>query len=449
MQELLNELYKLIMQYKATKKERVMSQLTLTLVILAITIILFCIGKVPQGLCGIFCSIALLLTGILTPAEAFAGFSNSNVVIMFCMMIISAGLMRTNLMTKIVGLVQKIGGGSLTSIVVGFGLITILMSQFMNAFVAVACMLPFVSGMCEDMKVSKTKVVFPLACISLSWVFMFPVGMGISNIAQMNGYLEAFENPVRFGMWTLTLTRLPSAILTSLFCMLVLPKLCPDQSSEAVKDNLGQELKKSTLSKGKEILAYVISLGSILLMITNALHGIAAVNIAAAGAFLIVFLGVLPEKEAVKSVNWGMIFMFAGILPIATALTKTGASDVVANAIQTALGGTTNPWVINFAFGFTVFILTQFLSNTAMVTVFTPLALAICTQLNMNPIGIMGIIYIAATSSYLTPMATPGVPLAMGAAGYSFKDIVKMGLAPALLAILTGIIWCSIAFPAL
>ena len=426
-----------------------MSQLTITLIILVITIILFCTGKVPQGLCGIFCSVALLLTGVLTAGEAFAGFSNSNVAIMFCMMIISAGLMRTNLMNKIVGLVQKVGGGSLTSIVLGFGLITILMSQFMNAFVAVACMLPFITGMCADMKVSKTKVVFPIACISLAWVFMFPFGMGISNIAQMNGYLEAFENPTRFGMWTLTWTRLPSAIITTLFCIYVLPKLCPNESSEAVKDNVGREIQKSTLSKGKEILAYVISLGSILLMITNTFHKVPAVNIAAAGAFLIVFCGVLSEKEVVSSVNWGMIFMFAGILPIATALTKTGASDVVANAIQTALGGTTNPWVINFAFGMTVFILTQFLSNTAMVTVFTPLALAICTRLGMHPIGIMGIIYIAATSSYLTPMATPGVPLAMGAAGYSFKDVVKMGICPALISILSGIVWCSIAFPAL
>jgi anion transporter len=425
-----------------------MTQLVITLVILGITIVLFCTNKVPQGLCGLFCSVALLLTGVLTASEAFAGFSNSNVVIMFCMMIISAGLMKTHLMEKIVGLVQKVGGGSVTSVLVGFGLILILMSQFMNAFVAVACIIPFVTGMCDDMNIPRTKVMFPLTVISLVWVFMFPVGMGISNVAQMNGYLESFESTVRFGMWTLTWARLPVAIITTIFSIFVLPKLCPAESSVAVQQNLGREIEKSTISPKKEILAYVVSLGSILMMLTNSLHGIAPVNIAAAGAFLMVFLGVLPEKEAIKSVNWGMVFMFAGILPIATALTKTGASDVVGNAIQTVLGGTTSPWVINFAFGITVFILTQFLSNTAMVAVFMPLALLICTSLNLNPTGVMGIIYIGATSSILTPMATPGIPLTMGAAGYSFKDIVKMGLAPALLEIILGIVWCSLIFPA-
>jgi di/tricarboxylate transporter len=77
-----------------------------------------------------------------------------------------------------------------------------------------------------------------------------------------------------------------------------------------------------------------------------------------------------------------------------------------------------------------------------------PLALLICTSLNLNPTGVMGIIYIGATSSILTPMATPGIPLTMGAAGYSFKDIVKMGLVPALLEIIVGIVWCSLIFPA-
>lgn len=425
-----------------------MSPLVITIIILVITIILFCTGKVPQGLCGLFCTVALLATKILTAAEAFAGFANSNVVIMFCMMIISAGLMKTHLMEKIVGLVQKVGGGSITSIVLSFGLITIIMSQFMNAFVAVACMLPFITGMCEDFNVPKTKVVFPIACISLAWVFLFPVGMGISTVAQMNGYLESFNNPVRIGMWMPTLSRLPGAIITAIFCIFVLPKICPGETTGEVKKNLGREVAKSTLSPKMEIVAYVLSIGSIVLMLTNALHGIPAVTIAACGAFLMVLLGVLSEKEAIASVNWSMVFMFAGVLPLATALTKTGASDVVAKAIQTALGGTTNPWIINIAFGLVVFIMTQFLSNTAMVAVFVPLALMVCTELNMNPTGIMGIVYIAATSSYLTPMATPGVPLAMGAAGYTFKDVVKMGLLPALVCIIVGIVWNSIVFPA-
>lgn len=45
-------------------------------------------------------------------------------------------------------------------------------------------------------------------------------------------------------------------------------------------------------------------------------------------------------------------------------------------------------------------------------------------------------------------MATPGIPLSMQAAGYNFKDVVKMGVIPSLVALVSGIIWCTLMFPA-
>ena len=425
-----------------------MSPMAITIVILVLMVIAFCSGKFPLGICGVFTSIALLVTGVLTTGEASAGFSNSNVVIMFCMMIVSAGLMRTHLIEHIIGLIQKVGGGSATSIIVGFGLILILMSQFMNAFVAVACMLPFILGMCEDMKISPSKVMFPLGTISLAFIAMFPIGFGAGLFAQMNGYLEAFGGEPLFSMFTLTWARLPVGILVTLYAMFILPKYCPDQPSVATQATQSREIAKSNLSSTKEILAYVISIGTIAAMMTSSLHGFDAATCSAVGAFLMVATNILDMKTAVASVSWDTIFMFAGILPLATALTKTGASDVVANAIQTVLGGTTNPWIINAVFGITAFIMTQFLSNTAMVSVFTPLALVITTNLGMNPVGIMGIIYIGSTASFLTPMATPGVPILMAAGGYDFKDVLKLGFAPALLSIGAGIVWCTLMFPA-
>ena len=202
------------------------------------------------------------------------------------------------------------------------------------------------------------------------------------------------------------------------------------------------------MSKGKETCAYIITILTVLMMMTSTLHGIQPVVCASVGAFLTVLLGILNHKEAIASVGWDVLFMFAGIMSLASALTKTGASDVVANAIQTLLGGTTNPWIINIAFSVVICIMTQFLSNNAMINVFTPLALMITTKLGMNPVGIMGLMWIAGCASFITPMATPGIPLSMQAAGYNFKDVVKMGVIPSLVALVSGIIWCTLMFPA-
>ena len=72
-----------------------MSPIVITLAILIIMIAGFISGKFPLGMCGMFAALALMVTGVLTPAETFAGFANTNVVIMFSMMVVAGGLMRS------------------------------------------------------------------------------------------------------------------------------------------------------------------------------------------------------------------------------------------------------------------------------------------------------------------------------------------------------------------
>ena len=284
--------------------------------------------------------------------------------------------------------------------------------------------------------------------IALTWIFLFPVGMGASTIAQMNGYLESFGSEFRFNMMDMTIGRLPGVILNTLFCIFILPRVCPDKPSVEFRDDLGREVAKSTLSKPREILCYIIAVAMVVLMILAGTIGIQVYTVAIVGASALALFGILSEKEAFQSINFGMVFFFAAILPLSTALTKTGASDVIADAIITILGGSTNPWLISTVFVLVCFVATQFLSNTGCVQVFTPLALMVCVQLNMNPVGIMSLVNIGCCASYLTPMANPGIPLTMSAGGYSLKDCIKIGILPGLLICATGVVWCSLFFPA-
>jgi len=423
-------------------------QLIITLVILLLVFVALLSGKFSYGIVGAAIVVALMVTNILTPAEALSGFSNTNVVIMFCMMIMSAGLMRTSIITHIVGLVGKVGKSE-TALVAGFGLIAAIMAQFMNAFVAVACLLPFITGMCKELNLKRTKVIFPVMVIALTFIFWLPVGQGVAfNFAQPNGYLESYGSDIRFSMFDMTLARLPGCIVNTLFAIFVLPKLCPAESSVEARDDMGREVAKSTLKSWQETAAYIIFAGTLVLMILAGTLSLNVCMLACIGAFLMVLVGILDTKQAVAAVNWDMVFLFAGVLPLATALTKTGASDVIADFIVTLIGGSTNPWVISIVFVTISFISTQFLSNTACNQVFMPLVLMVCIRLGMNPIGAMGLVNIGCAASYLTPMANPGIPLCMAAGGYSLKDCVKMGILPGLLICTTGVIWCSLFFPA-
>lgn len=424
-----------------------MSPLVITMLILLFAFIALLSGKLSYGVVGATIISLLIITGVLDVSEALAGFSNTNVAIMLCMMVLSGALMKTSLVERIVGLVRNVGHSE-RALIAGFGLIAAAMSQFMNAFVAVACLLPLITGLCQQLNIKRTKVIYPVMIIALTWIFLFPVGMGASTIAQMNGYLESFGSEFRFNMMDMTIGRLPGVILNTLFCIFILPRVCPDKPSVEFRDDLGREVAKSTLSKPREILCYIIAAVMVVLMILAGTIGIQVYTVAIVGASALTLFGILSEKEAFQSINFGMVFFFAAILPLSTALTKTGASDVIADAIITILGGSTNPWLISTVFVLVCFVATQFLSNTGCVQVFTPLALMVCVQLNMNPVGIMSLVNIGCCASYLTPMANPGIPLTMSAGGYSLKDCIKIGILPGLLICATGVVWCSLFFPA-
>lgn len=424
-----------------------MSPLVITMLILLFAFIALLSGKLSYGVVGATIISLLIITGVLDVSEALAGFSNTNVAIMLCMMVLSGALMKTSLVERIVGLVRNVGHSE-RALIAGFGLIAAAMSQFMNAFVAVACLLPLITGLCQQLNIKRTKVIYPVMVIALTWIFLFPVGMGASTIAQMNGYLESFGSEFRFNMMDMTIGRLPGVILNTLFCIFILPRVCPDKPSVEFRDDLGREVAKSTLSKPQEILCYIIAVVMVVLMILAGTIGIQVYTVAIVGASALTLFGILSEKEAFQSINFGMVFFFAAILPLSTALTKTGASDVIADAIITILGGSTNPWLISTVFVLVCFVATQFLSNTGCVQVFTPLALMACVQLNMNPVGIMSLVNIGCCASYLTPMANPGIPLTMSAGGYSLKDCIKIGILPGLLICAIGVVWCSLFFPA-
>lgn len=424
-----------------------MSPLVITMLILLFAFIALLSGKLSYGVVGATIISLLIITGVLDVSEALAGFSNTNVAIMLCMMVLSGALMKTSLVERIVGLVRNVGHSE-RALIAGFGLIAAAMSQFMNAFVAVACLLPLITGLCSQLNIKRTKVIYPVMVIALTWIFLFPVGMGASTIAQMNGYLESFGSEFRFNMMDMTIGRLPGVILNTLFCIFILPRVCPDKPSVEFRDDLGREVAKSTLSKPREILCYIIAVAMVVLMILAGTIGIQVYTVAIVGASALTLFGILSEKEAFQSINFGMVFFFAAILPLSTALTKTGASDVIADAIITILGGSTNPWLISTVFVLVCFVATQFLSNTGCVQVFTPLALMVCVQLNMNPVGIMSLVNIGCCASYLTPMANPGIPLTMSAGGYSLKDCIKIGILPGLLICAIGVVWCSLFFPA-
>lgn len=138
-------------------------QLDITLIILAAALILFITELLPSDLVALLVVVALGVTGVLTPAEAFSGFSRSAVITILAIFIIASALQRTGVTEQVGNLLLKFGGRSELRLVVLVMVASAFLSLFMNNIAAAAVLLPAVSGAAKKASVQTSKLMMPLA----------------------------------------------------------------------------------------------------------------------------------------------------------------------------------------------------------------------------------------------------------------------------------------------
>ena len=139
------------------------TQIVITFFILAVALILFFTDKIPADLVALLVVVALGLTGILTPQEAFSGFSRSAVITILAIFIIAEALQRTGVTEQVGNILIKVGGKSELHLVIAVMISGAFLSLFMNNIAAAAVLLPAVSGAARKANVDISKVLMPLA----------------------------------------------------------------------------------------------------------------------------------------------------------------------------------------------------------------------------------------------------------------------------------------------
>ena len=422
-----------------------MTPLQITLIILACTIIAFLSGKLPIGLISVGIMLSLVLTGVMTPAKAFAGFTNTNVIMFVAMFVIGAALTKTSILDKAQKLVVKYKKKKkmlilISAIVAGF------LACLTSATAAAAIMLPLLVGIANEINVSRSKLLYPAMAVANIATSITFLGQGASNMTWSDVMINA-GGKTPFGLWDFTIARLPILAVTIAYMVFIGYKLMPDIDNSQFNDNLAVKDLSSKLTPFKEKLAIVLVVGTIIAMIFADVIGIKMYLIAGIGAALLVLTGVLNEKEALGSIHLPTVFLFAGVLALSDAVSATGAGDVVADMMIKLIGNTTNVYVIMAVFFIVPFILTQVMSNLATVTIFIPLVSAACVKIGVDPrAAVMGVL-IASCTSILTPMAAPCQVMILEPGGYKLKDYLKCGLPLAVIITIMCIFGLPLLYP--
>jgi di/tricarboxylate transporter len=171
----------------------------------------------------------------------------------------------------------------------------------------------------------------------------------------------------------------------------------------------------------------IISMLAILLVIVlSASDTFSILKSALIGVGLILFSGCIQLKDAYAGINWQVIFLLAGMIPLGVAMSNTGTDVFIAGHLYTVLKLVPTPVVISIVFAFTM-ILSGFISNNATAIVFAPIVIAVAAKMDLNPKPLLYAVMFGANFSFYTPMGYQTNAIIYGIGIYKFKHFFVIG----------------------
>lgn len=192
---------------------------------------------------------------------------------------------------------------------------------------------------------------------------------------------------------------------------------------------LGQPLEQAA----KVTLDYKAPLAALIMVLMVVLMAfdfipIAPVTAVMLAAVAMIFTGCLRSVEAaLKTINWESIILFGAMLPMSTALEKTGLSQLISQSLVDVVGGHGGMLLIACVYVATS-LMTFFISNTVTAVLMAPIALQAAQAEGLNAVPVLLAVTVAASMCFASPFSTPPNALVMSAGGYKPIDYIKVGL---------------------
>ena len=412
------------------------------LILLAVVALFFVTELIPLAVTAIGASVACGLLGLIPAKQVFSGLSNSTVVLFAGMFVVGASMFYTGLAQEIGNTVVKMCGTSENSLMFGLMIVGTVMSAVLSNTGTAACMLPVALGICSAAKIPASRQLMPLA-FACGWGGIITMVGTPPNIIA-TGALTAAGLP-SFGFFEFAWIGIPVSIAGMLYMMFIGKHLLPKVELDADQD-IEQEIEATSTDSKKQIISGAILIAVVLVMALD-IKGVTLEMAAIIGALICVLTGCLTEKQAYASIDWVTIFLFAGMMPVSTAMDKTGAGKLIAEWTVGLMGGDPSPMVVTAVLFALSCILTQFMSNTASAALLCPIGVAIAKQLNADPKAVIMAIAVAASCAFATPVGTPPNTLVLGPGGYRFMDYLKAGCGLVIVCFIVSLIVIPMVWP--
>jgi di/tricarboxylate transporter len=203
------------------------------------------------------------------------------------------------------------------------------------------------------------------------------------------------------------------------------------------------EVDRPVASRPRALVAVLILIGVVVLA---GLEIMPILTAALAGVVLMIFLRCVTLEETYEELDWMVVFLLAGVIPLGLAMDKTGAAAWLGHMVGETFGPF-GPRVVVAAFYVMTSVLTSIMSNNATAVVLTPIAIITAQDLGMNPYALLVAVMFGASADFMTPIGYQTNTLIYGPGGYKFSDYPRVGGPLALLLLITATIFIPIFWP--
>ena len=393
-------------------------EMILALGILVLMIVMIMSDKFAFGAPPILACLLLVVCGLSTVQEAFAGFVNPSVIMVAGFMVVMAGLMKTSLIGRVqssmLALVNRGGYKSYVLLIV----VIMLGASFPGAGATgyYVLILSLISTIPYNKKMPTSKLMMPLGFATNHPLVPFNVALfyGVTvSVLETAGYTGGLSMS-KFAVVNFILA------LGFLAWDLIAYRLLPDQPITEAEasgfDEVAATTEMGTMPAWKEystIAAFMVSVVGMMLM--NVLGNAAFVIPGLMGAFLLI-INVLDFREVRDNMVAPVIIMMAGVIGVADALANSGFTAMIGDTVANALGTNINPFLLIFIFAILTSTCATFTgSNMGSVYIFAPIAIATSISLGLNPAAAAIAVVVSGWNGGFMPIdGMPAMILGMG-----------------------------------
>lgn len=442
-----------------------MDSSTIAIVITVITIVSFILEKIPLAMTAMIASLAM---GILVPemklSDIYSGFSSNNVIMVAGMCIVGDALFKTGMANKIGKALGKSAvAKNERTFLVAVVICCTVMSAFLSNSGTIAMWMPLIAAVAAKSNgVIRSKMVIMAAGIA-SAIGGAGTLVGSTSQQTANAVLmgvAGYEDGL--SLFDQTKIMIPLCLIMIIYFATVgyslTKKVLKPESPDFDKGNYYADLASKTSDETQnDVPAWKgwFSLTVLLLCIVGFILTDQAafkpyINVAVValiGATVLITSGCMPLKKTLAEMDWNTLVILAAAQGFAKGLDVSGGGRVIADAVLNLFGGQEASTTVLMVAGIIVTaVLTNFMSNTALAAMMTPIYIQIANSLGVSPVPfVIAIGCVATNLACATPVGTPACTQTLPA-GYKYMDYMKIGGPLCIVLIIAAAVLCPIMY---